>query len=73
MRTFASESVRKSLTGVRSDDPEVIPHTFVHFAARGVSQVMHMCFFCKMPSAESTSPPHLLGGHPVDKKDQAAY
>ena len=57
MRTFASESVRKSLIGVSSDDIEVIPHSFDHFAAKGVSKVIQMCFFCKMPSAESPAPP----------------
>jgi hypothetical protein len=37
MVTFASEVVRKSLTGVRPDDPEAIPLTFVIIAKRCVS------------------------------------
>ena len=72
MMTFTSEFVRKSLTGVRPDDPEAIPHTFVAIATSDVSQVLHMCFSQKNQISSHLTP-HLSGGRPSDKQDQAAY
>ncbi len=72
MMTFTSEFVRKSLTGVRPDDPEAIPHTFVAIATSDVSQVLHMCFSQKNQMSSHLTP-HLSGGRPSDKQDQAAY
>ena len=72
MWTFASEFVQKSLTGVRPDDPEAIPLNFDTITIRGVSGNTFV-LFCEKNQLPSQLTPHLLGGHPVDKQDQAAY
>ena len=61
MMTFASESVRKSLTGARHDDPEVIPLTCDAIATRRVSLVILMCLFVKNPVPSCPSPPLARG------------
>jgi len=61
MVTFASEVVRKSLTGVRPDDPEAIPLTFVIITKRCVSRIIHLCFSQTKPWFDSTCPPTCQG------------
>ena len=64
MMTLTSEFVRKSLTGVRPDDPEAIPHTFDTIAASDVSQVLHTCFSKIKSVVESPDTP-LVRGSPI--------
>ena len=65
MMTFTSEFVRKSLTGVRPDDPEAIPHTFVAIATSDVSQPgTPYVFFFKKSVVESPDTP-LVRGSPI--------
>ncbi len=56
MVTFASEVVQKSLTGVRPDDPEANPLTFVIIAIRCVSRMIHLCYSQTKPCFDSYSP-----------------
>ncbi len=72
MMTFASEFVRKSLTGAWLDDPEANALRFDMNAMSDASQVIHLCFFFLKIYGRVDLPPHLLGGHPADKQDQAA-
>ena len=61
MVTFASEFVRKSLTGVRPDDPEAIPLPFVIIAIRCVSRIIHLCFSQSKPWFDTNCPPTCQG------------